>query len=344
MDEPKDIKILCGREEIVAALKEMNPDFVDKPINSSVVSLPSNSDWKLKPLAFDEVMADVPPPLEYVFYPCLPTEGIAIIFAAQGVGKTLFTLNIAYMIAMGGNFLNYTCDKPRKLLYVDAEMSYQNIHTRMSDLIPTHGELDFPKNFGLLTPKKVMPHKIPQIDTVEGQQKYLECIEEGEYEVIIFDNLSTLASIDENKSHEWCVVQDFFIRLRAMGKTVILVHHAGKDKEGYRGTSRMLDIVNTAISLQSLTEDHASQEEAKLKRFKVVYKKSRDFGGADSLPFEVTLSDKIWSTRTLELTLSEKVLECLNAGMNQKDIANSLKISQPTVHRIAKKLGHKRRK
>src|ERR1700720_1040571 len=60
-----------------------------------------------KPIPFDELKVIVPPPIEYVFHPCLPTQGIAFIYAATGLGKTLFALNMAYAIAAGGSFLKY---------------------------------------------------------------------------------------------------------------------------------------------------------------------------------------------------------------------------------------------
>ena len=53
-----------------------------------------------------DVLGTNPNPLEYAMFPWLPIQGIAFIYAATGVGKTLFTLNVAYAIGSGGDFLN----------------------------------------------------------------------------------------------------------------------------------------------------------------------------------------------------------------------------------------------
>lgn len=335
------IKPAPGIEQAIKDVQKYDPTFQPDDI---VINMPSHAAWQLKGMTFTEIMADVPPPQEFVISPILPVQGLAMIYAAQGVGKTLFTLNLAYIISQGGNFLNYKCLKPRKLLYVDAEMSYTNIWGRIAILEKTHGILDIPQNLTVITPDKILPYSMPHIDIPEGQQKYLEYIERENFEVIIFDNLSVLSSIDENKSNEWCIVQDFLLKLRALGKTVILVHHAGKAKGGYRGTSRMLDVLNTAISLQKVGDENITNEEIDLMRFKISYDKNRDFWGRDCLSTEVTLNAGNWTTRTIELSTIEKVLEGLEAGMTQKDIALELKISQPTVHRLAKKAGYKKRK
>src|SRR5262245_49426910 len=82
-------------------------------------------------LPLEEMMKEKPPAIEYVFYPCMPTQGICWVYAATGMGKTMFTLNLAYAIASGGKFLNYSCPKPRKVLYVDGEMAYNQLHARV---------------------------------------------------------------------------------------------------------------------------------------------------------------------------------------------------------------------
>lgn len=289
-------------------------------------------------LSFDQLETIVPPPIEYIFYPCLPTQGIAFIYAATGVGKTLFTLNMAYAIAGGGSFLKYQCPKPRKVLYVDGEMPFNQVHNRLMQIAERQGELDFKNNFALITPDKILPYRVPKIDEEEGQFIYKELLIKREFEVVIFDNLSMLTSVDENKSNEWKIVQDWLLHLRSLGKTVIVVHHAGKDKNGYRGTSRMLDCVDTAISLQPVNEDEIEEEKIHLgKKFKVVYQKSRLFGGKEALPYEVTLCDGFWSYQSLEKTEIDKVIDLINMKMSQRDIAKDLGFSQSKVFRLIKK-------
>src|SRR5207253_205863 len=62
------------------------------------------------------------PPVEHVVKPWFNKRGIAMVAAWRGTGKTYFGLSLAYAIATGGKFLDFDVPKPRKVLYVDAEM------------------------------------------------------------------------------------------------------------------------------------------------------------------------------------------------------------------------------
>src|SRR6185369_3886968 len=241
---------MMDQNNIPGLIKELS-----QPTNDGVLEFPFDIEKSIVPVTLNQLINTAPQPIEFVLFPWLPLQGIAFIYAATGVGKTLFALNATYAISCGGQFLKYKCPKPRKVLYVDGEMAYQQIHSRMTQISATSNKIYFPENFLLLTPDKILPHRIPQIDTPEGQEIYKKLIEFYNIDVIVFDNLSVLSSIDENKSNEWKVVQDWLLYLRSIGKTIIVVHHAGKEKTGYRGSSKMLDCADSAISLQAITND-----------------------------------------------------------------------------------------
>lgn len=320
--------------ELLKEIQQEDPTY--KPDNISRLR-PSADISDFIPISYSEMKADNPPPLEYVFSPCLPTQGIAFFYAPTGVGKTLFALNIAYAIASGGTFLKYSCPKPRKVMYIDGEMPYGQLHSRLMQIAETQGELDFQDNLLILTPDKITPFRVPMIDDAFGQEVYLKLIEKYDTEVIIFDNLSMLSSFDENKSHEWKPIQDWILYLRSIGKTIIIIHHAGKEKTGYRGTSRMLDCADVAISLQPITNDDLEEENIKGRKFKIVYQKFRVFGGKDALPFEVNLHNGLWGYQSMEQTEMDKVIDLLNLKMNQRDISKDLCLSLSKVNRLIQK-------
>lgn len=295
------------------------------------------TELNIKPLNYKAILEIQPKPTEYVLAPFLPTQGICFIYAGSGVGKTLFTLNASYAIACGGNFLKYAAPKPRKVLYIDGEMAFNEIHQRIMDMVESQGELDFSDNWNLLSHEAVFPEKLPKICTPEGQEFYNKVLTEGKYEVVVFDNISTLSRIDENKSEEWYVIQDWLISLRAKGLAVIVVHHAGKDKNGYRGTSRMLDVADSAISLQHLSSDDFEGDALKSKSFKVEYQKNRGFGGADSLPFEATLCEGKWSFKSIDLSMMDKILDRLKLNMSHNEIAKELCVSRSYTSRMVRK-------
>jgi hypothetical protein len=305
--------------------------------SSSVVPLRPNSEWSaIKPLTYEDIVNSAPKPMEYVLYPWLPKQGIAFIYAATGVGKTLFTLNVAYAIASGGTFLKYRAQKPRKVLYIDGEMSYIQVYSRFMQIVGQQGELDYKENFQLLTPEK-SPLKLPRICSPQGQEFYNQLIKERDIEVLVLDNLSMLSAIDESNSEQWKVIQDWLIELRARGITVIIVHHAGKDKKGYRGTSRMLDCADTAISLQDVSSDQLENEITNTKKFKIEYHKARAFGGKDSFPFEVSLTKFGWEYQSMEQNNVHRIAEMLNMGIKQHEIAKELVLSRPYICKLVKK-------
>ena len=162
-------------------------------------------------------------------------------------------------------------------------------------------------------------------------------MERDKIDVIIFDNLSMLSSFDENKSNEWKPIQDWLLHLRrVLKKTIIIVHHSGKEKNGYRGTSRLLDCADTAISLQPANE--SLEEDITFgKKFKIVYQKSRSFGGKDALPFEAFLDNGTWHYKSMEQTDMDRIVELISLKMSQRDIAKELGISLGKANKLIQK-------
>lgn len=317
----------------------------DKTLNDvrsgreNVVSLRCNPELEkgIKAITYTDLISTEPQPLQYVLTPWLPVQGIAFVYAATGVGKTLFTLNVAYCIAGGGNFLKYKAPESRKVLYIDGEMSYAQVHTRFAQTVNQQGPLDYPENFCLLTPDKVAPFTLPKICTPEGQDFYNRFIDRENIQVIVFDNLSMLSAIDENNSEQWKIVQDWLIYLRSHGRTIVMVHHAGKDKRGYRGSSRMLDCADTAISLQNMTDNSFENEITNTTSFKIVYQKSRTFAGVDALPFDVSLTPLGWTYESNEKNNFIRIVEMYELGIKPNDIASELGINRSYIYKVLKK-------
>lgn len=316
---------------------EIKNDIAIKIFESKIENFPVKDDLsKIKPVNFDELINSVPTPIEYILHPWLPSKGLAFVYASTGVGKTLFTMNAAYAIAGGGDFLKYRAPKPRRVLYIDGEMSFPQIHFRFINIVKQQGPLFFKDNWFLLTPDKAYPARLPKICQPEGQAFYNQFIDQNNIEVLVIDNLSVLTMIDENNSEQWKVIQDWLIYLRTKGLAVIVVHHSGKDKQGYRGTSRMLDCIDTAISLQDITDDKL-EDNFNVKKFKIEYQKNRGFSGADAMSFEASVSFEGWNYQTLEKTNLELIVERLNIGMTHREIATELKVSRPYISKLASK-------
>jgi putative DNA primase/helicase len=213
------------------------------------------------------------PPRNLILDPWLPEQGLTMIFAKRGVGKTFVALSVAYAIACGGKVLKWEASKPRKVLYVDGEMPAATMQERLA-LIAKASEKEPPDQsyFKLITPD-FQDRGIRDLSTLEGQFDINEHI--SDVDLLVIDNLSTLVrSGRENESESWLPVQEWALGLRKLGKSVLFIHHAGKTG-AQRGTSRKEDVLDTVISLRN-PKDYSPKDGAK---FEIHFEKSRGFDG-----------------------------------------------------------------
>ena len=168
---------------------------------------------------------------------------------------------------------------------------------------------------------------------VQGElDKYLDGIE-----LLILDNLSSLtAVIRDNDQESWTTIQQWLLRLRRRGISVLLVHHAGKAGE-QRGTSRREDVLDTSISLRR-PGDYVSSEGA---RFEVHIEKGRGITGDAAKPFEARLTadpegQPIWAISEIADVQKVRVEALLADGLSVRDVAEETGIPKSTVHRIKK--------
>jgi putative DNA primase/helicase len=157
-------------------------------------------------------------------------------------------------------------------------------------------------------------------------------------ELLILDNLSSLtAALRENDSDSWSPIQQWLLRLRRRGISVLIVHHAGKGGE-QRGTSRREDVLDTSISLRR-PSDYMSTQGA---RFEVHIEKGRGIHGEHAKPFEARLDicdqKAAWTMKEVEDMERVRVAALLATGMSVRDIAEEIGISKSAVHRLKQKI------
>ena len=123
----------------------------------------------LRAFTATEFLATTFPPREYVIEPAIPTQGLALVYAPRGTGKTHVSLGIAYAVACGGPFLRWTAPKPRRTLFVDGEMPGVALQERLANLA-ANNELEPPDpgNLKIITPD-LQDKSLPDLATPEGQ-------------------------------------------------------------------------------------------------------------------------------------------------------------------------------
>ncbi len=277
------------------------------------------------------------PPKKTILSPWLESQSLSMIYAPRGIGKTHVSLGIGYAVASGGNFLRWSAAEAREVLFVDGEMAASDLKDRLGLLHADKGTTRTAKPLKIITPD-LQHYGTPDISTIEGQTQ-IDAHISPTTELIILDNLATLAKSGiENEAESWQPIQDWLLRLRASGKSVLFIHHAGKNGN-QRGTSAREDVLDTVIQLQRPSgyrpEDGAS--------FDVIFNKSRSLAGNDIARFSASLKTNAegqaeWQISGGVVERDQKMLDLKNDGLNQSEIAAELNIDKSTVSRRIREL------
>jgi len=201
----------------------------------------------LKVLDGEELLGAKFPPRALMLARWLHEKGTVMLYAPRGVGKTWVALAIAHCVASGGEFLTWRAPRPRPVLYLDGEMPAATLQDRYAAVVAASTRDAAPRENFRLCAADIQDDGLPDLADPEAQRFYGNAIADAA--LIIVDNLSTIArGLRENEADSWGPVQSWLLSQRAAGRSVLLVHHAGKGG-GQLGTSRKEDILDTVISL-----------------------------------------------------------------------------------------------
>jgi KaiC/GvpD/RAD55 family RecA-like ATPase len=289
---------------------------------------------------------------QHLLYPWLREQESCMLYAATGVGKSLFALSVALTVAGGGEFLEWKPDKKTngkgwRVLYVDGEMHANDIQERVEmllDAIPGIDKKAANTNLRLLPRQYQEPKaKFPSMTDQAGMNFYRERIRKGEVDLVVLDNFSTLGEVaDENAASSFNAIQEFLLHLKVQNVATILVHHAGKSGD-FRGSSKLAVTFDTIIQLEGQREKAAYNSAA----FRVRWNKVR-IGGPKRVVREVIarlteepteegefgVKRAVWEYEAAELYLLDDLKERLIDGelITQKEIADLYDVT-PTMAR-----------
>ena len=293
---------------------------------------------RLRPIPLARLFALDIKPRGMVLDPIIPEKGLALLYGIRGTGKTHVAHGIAYAVATGSGFLKWRAERPRRVLLIDGEMPAQALRERLEQVAAavaaetgaatpapfdiTAGDL-IDRGIGDLASPSVQAELEPWLDGVE---------------LLILDNLSSLTTgLRENDADAWSPIQQWLLRLRRRGISVLIVHHAGKGGE-QRGTSRREDVLDTSISLRRPV-DYAPTEGA---RFEVHIEKGRGIHGEHARPFEARLAiadgRTVWSMKEVENVERARVATLLDLGFSIRNIAEETGIHRSKVLRLKQRI------
>lgn len=271
------------------------------------------------------------PPRKMLLAPIVSEKSLSMMYGPRGCGKTHLAVGIALAVASGSPFLRWDAPSPRKVLYVDGEMPGAALQDRLkaaAHMLPNRSYAD--DHFRMLS-SDVQPQGLPDLSTDAGQAAFESQIQDADF--LVLDNISTLCrSGKENEAESWGKLQEWLLRQRRNGRSVLLLHHSGKTGD-QRGTSRREDVLDTVIKL-SLPSDYVASEGL---RTVLDFTKTRGFFGNDAESFEAALKDGEWIERAAISERDQRIVELAAEGKSHRDIGKAVKTSAATVTRVLKR-------
>jgi RecA-family ATPase len=228
-----------------------------------------------------ELIANAPAEPPCLIGDWLRQGGYTVIGGREGLGKSVMVGQIMETLLNGGAFFKWQV-KPitGRILLIDGEMApwllkrrYQHLAGDRVDVWVGNQELD-------------MAHPV-------NLSKLLEIA--SQYEVIIFDNHSTLWRMeDERNVNEWRQVNQLMGALRAMDCAAIVVMHAtkgGQDRpSSIRGSTQALATADTVIQMRSPVKKEKDDMQLDGKEVVIEFVKARLGKMPDNIVAEVLRS------------------------------------------------------
>jgi putative DNA primase/helicase len=310
-------------------------------LRQQILRAPEFEPTQVTSLGMHEFMDLAFPPRQRLMHPWLATTGLAMIDAMPGHGKTWLALSLAYAVAAGTPLLGWTNERKAKVLYVDGELPGELLQRRIGLLGPALADM----HFRLLAYAQFAARSDMMIDlgTDAGRAALDAEIETHQIDLIILDSVSTLVrSGMDNDVESWRGVQDWSLKHRARGRTVIFLHHHGRSGNP-RGTSAREIVLDARIKI---TKDDSLANENET-AFKLEFAKARDFFGADAAPLMAILSTQdgvvTWRREGVTDTRSE-IAQLAEEGLTQTEIAKRLNMSPALVSLRLKEMGKSRKR
>lgn len=288
-------------------------------------------------VSFAELMAiQVPERAPYLDW--LKERSLVMVYGPRGVGKTMGLLGLSVSLATGNPFLKWPIHQATGVLYVDGEMSLDELKRRAVTFAGTEA----PTRLAFLPSELVYTRSGRDLTLTSDQHRHeVEAMLDArpDIRVLVLDNVSCLfPGISEDKKQDWEPINAWFIWLRHRGLTVIFGHHAGKSGQ-QRGTSGREDALDTILAL-TRPPGHQAKDGC---HFHLRFEKSRGVRGDAVEDLDVRLdetSDGLgWTWYRLETRRRERIRGMLADGMPAKAIADELGISPSYVYRCKRELG-----
>jgi hypothetical protein len=216
------------------------------------------------------------------------------LYASQKAGKSLLAASILVPAAMGLASLDRPAGTPLRTLYLDFEMTHEDIAERVESMgfNETNADELEPLNYHVLP-------SLPPLDTYDGGQMVKEWALAHRADLVVVDTLARGVAGKENDADTYrAYYRHTGAVLKAEGIATLRLDHTGKDADkGQRGSSAKADDVDVVWKLTA-REANVFSLEATHKRMAWVPQR-RDFLRHDE-PLHYTQVSDSWPAGTKE--------------------------------------------
>lgn len=266
-----------------------------------------------------------------------------MVFAPTGVGKSWFTMAVAVAVAGGGSFGHWKAPNPRTVLYIDGEMDQADLKTRFQSIVQAARDdtpSDTVNNLRLYArhDQEDDSASFPDFGARDADERgrILTLVRTHRPALVVLDNLSTLATLDEeNAAEAWDPFLSLLQDIRAIGAAVLVVHHANKGGKDYRGSSKIPVLFDALVRLQRDETALGVNGAALLVDFTKTRMLTEDAGKSFTVSFT---EEHGWRWEALIDWETENLVKRLLDGefKSQKDAAEALGTNGPRITRMLK--------
>ena len=289
---------ILGKGEATGSTQRLSPLAVASPL--------------LRVVTLGELLAAPLVARRPILEPWLRERHLALLYAPSGLGKSLLALSVAIAVAGAGRVPGLgVAGEARRVLYVGGEMDVPDIQERAEWLLgrvpgvdreAVRSNLRFLARLG-----QGRGVEFPDLMCSEGQAAILAKVEEVGADLVLLDNLSTLATVeDENDASSFNVLVDFLVEMKARGVSTLVVHHsrkAGIGEGSYRGSQKLSVIFNTILRMERTKDEAGALLRGDGASFVLHWEKYRERRDENTrTPLVMTLGDDGWVTEVDEDT------------------------------------------